>query len=59
MNANEEIEGEQTSIYDEFAEISFPIEWVQKLWDVTGHLWYHEESQAFLNPVRPEDLGSK
>lgn len=50
---------EQSRTYDEFAEIQFQTEWVQKLWDVTGHLWYHEESQAFLYPVTAEDLGGK
>ena len=50
---------ENASVYDEFAEISFQTEWVQKLWDITGHVWYHEESQAFLYPVTPEDLGGK
>ena len=24
---------------------------------MTGHLWYHEESQAFLEPVKQSDLG--
>ena len=50
---------DNASVYDEFAEISFQTEWVQKLWDITGHIWYHEESQAFLYPVTPEDLGGK
>jgi Bromodomain len=44
------------SIYDEFAEYVFE-GWVQKIWDVTGHLWYHEESLAFLEPVTREVLG--
>ena len=46
------------SIYDEFAEINFhDTPWMQSIWDITGHLWYHEESAAFLNPVSIEDLG--
>ena len=50
-------EEDNESVYDEFADIKFDKEWMQKIWDITGHLWYHEESQAFLEPVRPEDLG--
>jgi hypothetical protein len=49
--------GDDDRTYDEFAAISFQVEWVQKIWDVTGHLYYHEESMAFLEPVTPEDLG--
>lgn len=49
---------EDESIYDEFAEITFDIEWMQKAWEVLGLLWYHEESAAFLQPVTEEDLGS-
>lgn len=45
------------SIYDEFAEITFNVDWVQKIWDITGHLWYHEESEAFVVPVTRESLG--
>lgn len=45
------------SVYDEFAEITFHEQWMQKIWDITGHLWYHEESQAFLEPVKRQDLG--
>jgi hypothetical protein len=43
--------------YDEFAEINFPVDWVQKIWFVTGEVWYHEESLAFLRPVTIDDLG--
>ena len=46
------------SIYDEFAEIKFDVEWIQSAWDVLGLLWYHEESAAFLEPVSEKDLGS-
>lgn len=54
-------EGEQDdeSIYDEFADFTFNVDWVQKIWDITGHLWYHEESLAFLEPVKKSDLGDK
>ena len=45
--------------YDEFAEISFQVDWVQKIWDITGHLWYHEESQAFLDPITFETFGDQ
>ena len=48
---------EDESVWDEFAEFQFEVDWVQKIWDVTGHLWYHEESQAFLEPVKRSDLG--
>jgi hypothetical protein len=34
----------EESEYDEFADFKFEIDWVQKIWDITGHLWYHEES---------------
>jgi hypothetical protein len=27
------------------------------MWLVTGEVWYHEESQAFLEPVSRDDLG--
>ena len=27
------------------------------MWEITGHLWYHEESAAFLEPVNQNDLG--
>jgi len=39
---------ENESIYDEFAEIKFEVEWMQKAWEILGTLWYHEESAAFL-----------
>jgi len=45
------------SVYDEFAEFTFEVDWVQTIWDITGHLWYHEESLAFLEPVKRSDLG--
>lgn len=45
------------SVYDEFADFVFT-GWLQKIWDITGHLWYHEESQAFLEPVSRDDLGN-
>ena len=48
-------EGSHT--YDEFAEIVFKIDWMQKIWDITGHLWYHEESQAFLDPITFDTFG--
>ncbi len=41
---NGEGQNDDESVYDEFAEISFPIDWVQKMWLVTGEVWYHEES---------------
>ena len=53
------MENEQSRTYDEFAEISFQSEWVQKLWDVTGHIWYHEEAADFLEPVSKEVLGGQ
>lgn len=43
--------------YDEFAEISFQVDWMQKIWDITGHLWYHEESAAFLDPITIDTFG--
>lgn len=45
------------SEYDEFAEIKFDIDWMQKAWLILGTLWYHEEAGAFLRPVLEEDLG--
>ena len=54
---NGEGQDDEESIYDEFAEITFPVDWVQKMWLVTGEVWYHEESQAFLEPVSRDDLG--
>lgn len=45
------------SEYDEFAEIKFDIEWMQKAWLILGTLWYHEEAGAFLRPVLEEELG--
>ena len=54
----EEDQNDNESVYDEFAEIKFTDEeWRQKAWDVLGLLWYHEESQAFLEPVSENDLG--
>ncbi len=49
MEMQDEDEGSHT--YDEFAEITFNIDWMQKIWDITGHLWYHEESMAFVDPI--------
>ena len=43
--------------YDEFAEISFQVDWVQKIWDITGHLWYHEEAADFLEPITFQTFG--
>ena len=37
-------QGEEESVYDEFAEIKFDVDYLKKIWDITGHLWYHEES---------------
>lgn len=51
------IDQDQESIYDEFAEFTFTVDWTQKIWDITGHMWYHEESQAFALPVTQEILG--
>ena len=51
------LEEDNESVYDEFAEFQFETDWVQKIWDITGHLWYHEESMAFLEPVKRDDLG--
>ena len=36
------------SIYDEFAEVTFDIDWMQKAWLILGVLWYHEEAAAYL-----------
>lgn len=57
LKMNEQDGEPSESVYDEFAEIQFEVEWVQKIWDITGHLWYHEESQAFVQPVSRNDLG--
>lgn len=43
LNMNDQQDDDE-SIYDEFAEISFEVEWLQKIWDITGHLWYNLES---------------
>ncbi len=48
---NRPIDDGSESVYDEFAEITFQEPWVQSIWDITGHLWYHEESAAFVEPV--------
>ena len=45
------------SVYDEFAEVTFDIEWLQKAWLILGELWYHEEAGAFLYPLSEGDLG--
>jgi hypothetical protein len=57
LKMNEQDGEPSESVYDEFAEIQFEVDWVQKIWDITGHLWYHEESQAFVQPVSRNDLG--
>ena len=56
-NSRMMLEEDNESVYDEFAEFQFETDWVQKIWDITGHLWYHEESMAFLEPVKRDDLG--
>ena len=49
---------DEESVYDEFAEITFRhTPWLQKCWDITGHLWYHEEATDFLEPVTRKVLG--
>lgn len=45
------------SEYDEFAEIKFDQDWMQKAWEILGTLWYHHESGGFLQPVSEDDLG--
>ena len=52
-------ENDDSYEYDEFAEISFQEGWMQKIWDITGHLWYHEESLAFLDPITIETFGDE
>jgi hypothetical protein len=49
--------GDDESEYDEFAEISFPVPWKQQIWQITGELWYHVDSAAFLEPVTRLVLG--
>ena len=56
-NSRMMLEEDNESVYDEFAEFQFETDWVQKICDITGHLWYHEESMAFLEPVKRDDLG--
>ena len=50
---------DEESIYDQFAEIKFDNQIMQKCWLVLGEIFYHHEcSEDFLQPITAETLGS-
>jgi hypothetical protein len=50
-------EEEAESVYDQFAEIKFDNEIMQKCWLTLGELFYHYEATDFLDPITEERFG--
>jgi len=44
---------------DDFPDYTFPIEWQQNCWLILYHLYFHEDSWAFLQDISEEAMGSQ